>query len=156
MRSDRCTALPTLTSAPQAGAAQKLIASPQAMAALAGLVYAVQEAAKPGPMPLAIAGALLDAAVGAFDNGYILVLAITAVALAAGSAFTYRYLKRQPATPGGTGPAPRAGQARRVAASARSAPGGEPPQLCGPERKPCTSRGAGSRFDQPCARGIRT
>ena len=32
-----------------------LIASLQAMVALAGLVYAIQEAAKPGPMPLAIA-----------------------------------------------------------------------------------------------------
>ena len=33
---------------------------------------------------------------GAFDNGYTLSLAITAIALAAGSAFTYRYLRRQP------------------------------------------------------------
>jgi len=41
-----------------------LTASLQAMAALAGLVYAVQEAAKPGPAPLAIAGALLAAAAG--------------------------------------------------------------------------------------------
>jgi DHA2 family multidrug resistance protein-like MFS transporter len=44
------------------------------------------------------AHALLDAAASAFDNGYILALAITVIALAAGSAFTYRYLKRQPAT----------------------------------------------------------
>src|SRR5580693_9209872 len=35
----------------------------------------------------------------AFDNGYTLALAVTVLALAAGSAFTYRYLKRQPATP---------------------------------------------------------
>jgi MFS transporter, DHA2 family, multidrug resistance protein len=41
-----------------------LIASLQAMAALAGLVYAIQEAAKPGLVPLAIAGALLAAAAG--------------------------------------------------------------------------------------------
>jgi MFS transporter, DHA2 family, multidrug resistance protein len=41
-----------------------LIASGQAMIALAGLVYAIQEAAKPGPMPLAIVLALLAAAVG--------------------------------------------------------------------------------------------
>ena len=41
-----------------------LIASLQAMVALAGLVYAVQETAKPGPVPLAIAGALLAAAAG--------------------------------------------------------------------------------------------
>jgi DHA2 family multidrug resistance protein-like MFS transporter len=43
-----------------------LIASGQAMIALAGLVCAIQEAAKPGPMPLAIAGALLAAAAGFF------------------------------------------------------------------------------------------
>ena len=41
-----------------------LIASLQAMVALAGLVYAVQEAAKPDPVPLAIALALLAAAAG--------------------------------------------------------------------------------------------
>ena len=39
-----------------------LIASLQAMVALAGLVYAIQEATRPGPVPLAIAGALLAAA----------------------------------------------------------------------------------------------
>ena len=39
-----------------------LIASLQALVALAGLVYAIQEAAKPGPMPLAIVLALLAAA----------------------------------------------------------------------------------------------
>src|SRR5580693_5424005 len=38
------------------------IASVQAMVALAGLVYAIQEATRPGPVPLAIAGALLAAA----------------------------------------------------------------------------------------------
>ena len=41
-----------------------LTASLQAMVALAGLVYAIQEAAKPGPMPLAILLALLAAAAG--------------------------------------------------------------------------------------------
>ena len=39
-----------------------LIASGQAMVALAALVYAIQEAAKPGPVPLPIVGALLAAA----------------------------------------------------------------------------------------------
>ena len=39
---------------------------------------------------------LLNAAASAFDNGYTLALAITTIALAAGSAFTYRYLTRQP------------------------------------------------------------
>ncbi len=43
-----------------------LIASLQAMIALAGLVYAIQEAAKPGPVPLAIVLALLAAAAGSF------------------------------------------------------------------------------------------
>src|SRR6204780_4684488 len=41
-----------------------LIASLQALVALAGLVYAIQEAAKPGPSPLAIVLALLAAAAG--------------------------------------------------------------------------------------------
>jgi DHA2 family multidrug resistance protein-like MFS transporter len=45
------------------------------------------------------AHALLDAAASAFDNGYILALAITVIALAAGSAFAYRYLHRQSTTP---------------------------------------------------------
>jgi MFS transporter, DHA2 family, multidrug resistance protein len=36
----------------------------QAMVALAGLVYAIQEATKPDPMPLAIVLALLTAAAG--------------------------------------------------------------------------------------------
>jgi hypothetical protein len=40
----------------------------------------------------------LNAAASAFDNGYTVALAITALALAAGSAFTYRYLTRRPAT----------------------------------------------------------
>ncbi len=51
-----------------------------------------------GHLPAGQAHTLLDAAAGAFDNGYTLALAITTLALAAGSAFTYRYLKRQPAT----------------------------------------------------------
>src|ERR1700733_10790785 len=41
-----------------------LVASLQAMVALAGLVYAIQEAAKPSPLPLAIVLALLAAAAG--------------------------------------------------------------------------------------------
>src|SRR5580693_4964612 len=41
-----------------------LIASLQAMVALAGVVYAIQEAAKPDPMALAIGGAPLAAAAG--------------------------------------------------------------------------------------------
>jgi len=49
-------------------------------------------------LPAGQAHALLAAAASAFDNGYSLALSITALALAAGSAFTYRYLKRQPAT----------------------------------------------------------
>jgi MFS transporter, DHA2 family, multidrug resistance protein len=40
----------------------------------------------------------MNAAASAFDNGYTLALAITTLALAAGSAFTYRYLTRQPTT----------------------------------------------------------
>jgi len=49
-----------------------LIASLQAMIALAGLVYAIQEATRPGPMPLAIAGALLAAALVTSGLGYLL------------------------------------------------------------------------------------
>jgi DHA2 family multidrug resistance protein-like MFS transporter len=52
-----------------------------------------------GQLPAGQARTLLGAAASAFDNGYTLALAITAIALAAGSAFTYRYLRRQPATP---------------------------------------------------------
>jgi hypothetical protein len=40
----------------------------------------------------------MNAAASAFDHGYTLALAITTLALAAGSAFTYRYLTRQPTT----------------------------------------------------------
>jgi MFS transporter, DHA2 family, multidrug resistance protein len=50
-------------------------------------------------LPAGQARTLLDAAASAFDNGYTLALAITAIALAAGSAFTYHYLTRQPTTP---------------------------------------------------------
>ena len=50
-----------------------------------------------GHLPAGQARTLIDAA-SAFDNGHTLALAITAIALAAGSAFTYRYLKRQPTT----------------------------------------------------------
>jgi MFS transporter, DHA2 family, multidrug resistance protein len=70
-----------------------------------------------GHLPAGQAHALLDAAASAFDNGYTLALAITAIALAAGSAFTYRYLKRQPATPQNR-PSTRTGPARPVAAAA--------------------------------------
>jgi DHA2 family multidrug resistance protein-like MFS transporter len=58
-----------------------------------------QARAAAGHLPAGQARTLLDAAASAFDNGYTLALAITAIALAAGSAFTYRYLKRQPTTP---------------------------------------------------------
>jgi DHA2 family multidrug resistance protein-like MFS transporter len=51
-----------------------------------------------GRLPAGQAHTLLAAAASAFNNGYTLALAITAIALAAGSAFTYRYLHRQPAT----------------------------------------------------------
>ena len=57
-----------------------------------------------GHLPAGEARTLLDAAASAFDNGYTVALAITAIALAAGSAFTYRYLKRQPATSAEAGP----------------------------------------------------
>jgi DHA2 family multidrug resistance protein-like MFS transporter len=67
-----------------------------APAQAAGSIDAARTAA--GHLPAGQAHTLLDAAASAFDNGYILALAITAVALAAGSAFTYRYLNRQPTT----------------------------------------------------------
>jgi DHA2 family multidrug resistance protein-like MFS transporter len=51
-----------------------------------------------GHLPAGQAHALLDAAASAFDNGYTLALAITVIALVAGSAFTYRHVRRQPAT----------------------------------------------------------
>jgi DHA2 family multidrug resistance protein-like MFS transporter len=51
-----------------------------------------------GHLPAGQARTLLDAAASAFNNGYTLALAITAIALAAGSAFTCRYLKRQSST----------------------------------------------------------
>jgi len=69
-------------------------------------------------LPAGQARTLLAAAASAFDNGYTLALAITAIALAAGSAFTYRYLKRQPTTPTEQARRPRTGPARRVAAAA--------------------------------------
>src|ERR1700733_10774060 len=55
-----------------------------------------QARAAAGPPPADQARTLLAAAASAFDNGYTLGLAITAIALAAGSAFTYRYLRRRP------------------------------------------------------------
>ncbi len=57
-----------------------------------------QARAAAGHLPASQAHTLLNAAASAFDNGYTVALAITALALAAGSAFTYRYLKRQPTT----------------------------------------------------------
>ncbi len=57
-----------------------------------------QARAAAGLLPAGQARTLLDAAAGAFDNGYTLALAITTLALAAGSAFTYRYLTRLPTT----------------------------------------------------------
>src|ERR1700677_4356063 len=68
-----------------------------APAGAAGSIDQARTAA--GHLPAGPARTLLDAAASAFDNGYTLALAITAIALAAGSAFTYRYLKRQPAPP---------------------------------------------------------
>ena len=68
-----------------------------APARAAGSIDAARAAA--GHLPAGQARTLLDAAASAFDNGYTLALTITALALAAGSAFTYHYLKRQPATP---------------------------------------------------------
>ena len=50
-------------------------------------------------LPASQARTLLDTAASAFDNGYLLALAITALALAAGSAFTYHHHTRQPTTP---------------------------------------------------------
>ena len=67
-------------------------------------------------LPASQARTLLDAAASAFDNGYTLALAITAIALAAGSAFTYRYLKRQPPTPAEQAQHPEPAQNGRVAA----------------------------------------
>jgi MFS transporter, DHA2 family, multidrug resistance protein len=58
-----------------------------------------QARAAAGHLPAGQAHTLLDAAASAFDHGYTLALAITAIALAAGSAFTYRYLNRQPTPP---------------------------------------------------------
>jgi DHA2 family multidrug resistance protein-like MFS transporter len=68
-----------------------------APAQAAGSIDAARAAA--GHLPAGQARTLLAAAASAFDNGYTLALAITAIALTAGSAFTYRYLHRQPATP---------------------------------------------------------
>ncbi len=67
-----------------------------------------QARAAAGHLPAGQAHALLDAAGGAFDSGYTLALAITVIALGAGGAFTYRYLKRQPATPAERARHPRA------------------------------------------------
>src|SRR5580693_7018024 len=57
-----------------------------------------QARAAAGHLPAGQARTLLDAAASAIDTAYTLALAITALALAAGSAFTYRCLTRQPAT----------------------------------------------------------
>ena len=60
----------------------------------AGSIDAARAAA--GHLPAGQARTLLAAAATAFDSGYTVALAITAIALAAGGAFTYRYLRRQP------------------------------------------------------------
>ena len=78
-----------------------------------------------GHLPAGQARTLLDAAASAFDNGYTLALAITAIALAAGSAFTYRYLTRQPATAAEQAQHPEPAQH-----------GGQPPERPAPEDKP--------------------
>ena len=57
-----------------------------------------QARAAAGHLPADQARTLMNAAASAFDHGYTLALAITTLALAAGSAFTYRYLTRQPTT----------------------------------------------------------
>jgi len=58
-----------------------------------------QARAAAGHLPASQARTLMNAAASAFDHGYTLTLAITTLALTAGSAFTYRYLTRQPTTP---------------------------------------------------------
>ena len=78
-----------------------------------------QARAAAGHLPAGQARTLLDAAASAFDHGYTLALAITALALAAGSAFTYRYLTRRPATP--------AEQARHPEADVQPSPPQEVP-----------------------------
>jgi MFS transporter, DHA2 family, multidrug resistance protein len=72
-----------------------------------------QARAAAGHLPAGQAHTVLDAAASAFDNGYTLALAITAIALAAGSAFTFRYLKRQPTTPAEQAQRPEPAQNRR-------------------------------------------
>ena len=95
-----------------------------------------QARAAAGHLPAGQAHALMNAAASAFDNGYTLALAITALALAittlalaAGSAFTYRYLTRQPTAPAEQTRHPEPAQHGRVAAAARPAPEDEPPRL---------------------------
>jgi MFS transporter, DHA2 family, multidrug resistance protein len=75
-----------------------------------------QARAAAGHLPAGQARTLLNAAASAFDNGYTLALAITALALAAGSAFTYRYLTRRPATPAQQAQHPEPAQNGRLAA----------------------------------------
>src|SRR3984885_4110248 len=79
-------------------------------------------------LPAGQARTLLNAAASAFDHGYTLALAITALALAAGSAFTYRYLTRQPTTP--------AEQARHPEPAHN---GGQPPEPAGSSRQAAPS-----------------
>jgi DHA2 family multidrug resistance protein-like MFS transporter len=86
-----------------------------------------QARAAAGHLPGGQARTLLAAAASAFDNGYTLALAITAIALATGSAFTYRYLQRQPTTSAGQAqhpvPADNAGQpSEQSGAGRRAAP----------------------------------
>jgi MFS transporter, DHA2 family, multidrug resistance protein len=88
--------------------------SATAPARAAGSIDAARAAAS--HLPASQARTLLDAAASAFDHGYTLALAITAIALAAGSAFTYRYLTRQPATPAEQARHPEPAQHGRAAA----------------------------------------
>ncbi len=81
-----------------------------------------QARAAAGHLPAGQAHALINAAASAFDNGYTLALAITAIALAAGSAFTYRYLTRQPTTPAQQAQHPEPAQQGQIAAAARPGP----------------------------------
>ena len=102
-----------------------------------------QARAAAGHLPAGQAHTLLDAAASAFDNGYTLALAITTLALAAGSAFTYRYLKRQLHR---TGPAPRTGPSTAGSRLSRPAPEDKPPRLPKGDLQPSPATGPGFSF----------
>ncbi|MGW0949100.1 MFS transporter [Streptomyces sp. NPDC002623] len=70
-----------------------------------------------GRLPADQAGSLLDSAHDAFDNGYVLTLAVTAAVLLAGSAFTARRLARP--TPSPTSPSGPAESAESAESAAR-------------------------------------